>query len=225
MAAMAAAVKSEQSAPSFVDLTDGSDYMRALRPVVYDHEDERFVNNANESRRFALHIRCKDISIDQIAINDTFGVIVGQIPSEYVRMVAQVEEKLVDIINATPHFSERDEDDGYTVLTSKSFLRVDSNGHAFIRLDMDTDAESETRSVFFEKTNDEEPPEVAFKKLRKGMVLDTILQILVDVDEDRREAIFTTVVEEASVTIPDEPATQPKKHKRKLILHGGSSRR
>jgi hypothetical protein len=39
---------------------------------------------------------------------------------------------------------------------------------------------------------------------------------------DSREAIFTAVVEEASVTIPDEPATQPKKHKLKFILHGGS---
>jgi hypothetical protein len=221
MAAMAA--KSEQAVPSFVDLTDGSEYMRALRPVVYDHEDERFVNNANESRRFALHVRCKDISIEQIAVNDTFGVVVGQIPSAYVQMIAQVEEKLVDIINATPHFSERDEDDGYTVMTSKSFVRVDSNGHAFIRMDMDTDVESETRSVFFEKTNDEDPPEIAFKKLKKNMVLDTILQILVDVDEDRREAIFTAVVEEASVTIPEDASAQPKKHKRKLILH--SSRR
>lgn len=219
----ATTAKSEQAVvPSFVDLTDGSDYMHALRPVVYDHEDERFVNNANESRRFALHIRCKDIAIEQIAVNDTFGVMVGRIPSEYVRSIAQVEEKLVDIINATPHFSERDSDDDFSVMTMKSFVRVDSNGHAFIRMDMDTDAESETRSVFFEKTNDEDPPEIQFKNLKKGMMLDTILQILVDVDEDRREAIFTAVVEEASVTIPEEPAA-PKKHKRKLILHGGSS--
>lgn len=223
MAAMEAA-KSEQSMPSFVDLTDGSDFVRALRPVVYDHEDERFVNNANESRRFALHIRCKDIAIEQIAINDTFGVMVGRIPSEYVHLIAQVEEKLVDIINATPHFSERDEDD-FSVMTSKSFVRIHSNSHAYIRMDMDTDAESDTRSVFFEKTNDEDPPEIQFKKLKKGMVLDTILQILVDVDEDRREAIFTAVVEEASVTMPEENAAQPKKHKRKLILHGGSSSR
>lgn len=210
--------------PSFVDLTDGSDFMRALRPVVYDHEDERFVNNANESRRFALHIRCKDIVIEQIAINDTFGVIVGQIPSAYVQLIAQVEEKLVDIINATPHFSERDSDDDFSVMTSKSFVRVHSNARAYIRMDMDTDAESDTRSVFFEKTSsDEEPPEIPLKKLRKGMLLDTILQILVDVDEDRREAIFTVVIEEASVTVPEERAAQPKQ-KRKLILHGKDRR-
>jgi hypothetical protein len=214
---------SESVLPSFVDLTDGSDFMRALRPVVYDHEDERFVNNANESRRFALHIRCKDIEIEQMAVNDTFGVMVGRIPSAYVQLITQVEEKLVDIINATPHFSERDEDADFSVMTCKSFVRVHSNSRAYIRMEMDTDTESDTRSVFFERTNDEEPPEIAYKKLKKGMVLDTILQILVDVDEDRREAIFTAVIEEASVTIPEEPAVQPKKQKRKLILHGGSS--
>lgn len=211
--------------PSFVDLTDGSDFMRALRPVVYDHEDERFVNNANEMRRFALHVRCKDISIEQVALNDTFGVMVGRIPSGYVHLLAQVEEKLVDIINATPHFSERDSDDDFSVMTSKSFVRVHSNGNVYIRMDMDTDPESETRSVFIEKSSsDEEPPEIPLKKLKKGMVLDTILQILVDVDEDRREAIFTAIIEEASVTIPEDRTNVQPKQKRKLILHGSGRR-
>jgi hypothetical protein len=205
--------------PSFIDLTDGSDFLQALRPVVYDHEDERFVNNANEHRRFALHVRCKDITIDQVSINDAFGILVGRLPTRYVLPIATIEEKLVDIINATPHFSERDEDEDFSVMTSKSFVRVNSDSHVHIRMDMDTDPESETRSVFFEKTNDEDPPEIQYKKLKKGMVMDTILQILVDVDQDRREAIFTAVVEEASITIPDESSARPKQ-KRKLILHG-----
>jgi hypothetical protein len=128
----------------------------------------------------------------------------------------QVEEKLVDIINATPHFSERDEDDEFSVMTSKTFMRAHSSGAAFIRLDVDT--ESDNRSIFFEKTSDEDPPEVTYAKLKKGMVLDVIAQILVDVDEDRREVIFTSVVEEASVTIPEERTSKPKR--KPTILHG-----
>lgn len=200
----------------FVDLTDGSDFMRSLTPVVYDHEDERFVNNANESRRFALHVRCKDVVIEEVAMSEAYGVLIGRLQSKYITPLLQVEEKLVDIINATPHFSERDEDDDFSVMTSKSFMRVHSSGTATIRLDVDT--ESDTRSIFFEKSSEEDPPEVPYAKLKKGMVLDVIAQIFVDVDEDRREVIFTTIVEEASVTIPEERASKPKR--KPTILHG-----
>jgi len=207
-----------ESVPSFVDLTDGSDFLRSLRPVVYDHEDERFVNNANESRRFALHIRCKDLIVDHVAIGESFGaVVLAQMPLQYLTPFLQIEEKLVDIINTTPHFSERDEDEDFGVLTSKSFVRMHSNGVPVIRLDIDTD--SENRSIFFEKgSSDEEPPEIPCEKLKKGMLLDVILQILVDVDENRREVIFTSVVEEAGVTIPEERAPKPKR--KPTILHG-----
>jgi hypothetical protein len=207
----------EAPPPSFVDLTDGSDYMRALRPVVYDHEDERFVNNANESRRFALHVRCKDVTIETVSLGSSHGVVLAQLPLQYFTPFLQVEEKLVDIINTTPHFSERDEDDDFSVLTSKSFVRMHSNGTAIIRLDIDSD--SDNRSYFFEKAStEEEPPEITYDKLKKGMVLDAILQILVDVDEARREVIFTAVVEEAGVTIPEARASKPKR--KPTILHG-----
>lgn len=208
----------EAAPPSFVDLTDGSDFLRALRPVVYDHEDERFVNNANESRRFALHLRCKDLVVDQVAFGGSSGLVLAQLPLNYFSTLLHIEEKLVDIINATPHFSERDEDEDFSVLTSKSFVRMHSNGTATIRLDIDT--ESENRSIFFEKntSTDEDPPEVPYGKLKKGMMLDVILQILVDVDEDRREVIFTSVVEEAGVTIPEERVSKPKR--KPTILHG-----
>lgn len=215
-AAAAAAAQTSSDISPYVDLTDGSDFMRSLTPVVYDHEDERFVNNANESRRFALHVRCKDIVLEEVAFSESYGVIVGRLPSKYVTPLLQVEEKLVDVINATPHFSERDEDDDFSVMTSKSFVRVHSSGSAVIRLDVDT--ESDTRSIFFEKSSDEDPPEVPYGKLKKGMVLDVIAQILVDVDEDRREVIFTAVVEEASVTIPEERASKPKR--KPTILNG-----
>lgn len=203
--------------PSFVDLTDGSDFMRALVPVVYDHEDERFVNNANESRRFALHIRCKDLVIDHVTFGDSFGLVLARLPLQYFSPLLQIEEKLVDIINTTPHFSERDEDEDVTVLTSKSFVRMHSNGVPIIRLDIDMD--SENRSIFFEKgSSDEEPPEITYDKLKKGMMLDVIVQVLVDVDESRREVIYTAVVEEAGVTIPEERASKPKR--KPTILHG-----
>ncbi len=215
MSNTAAAAESGEISP-FVDLTDGSDFMRALTPVVYDHEDERFVNNANESRRFALQVRCKDVVVEEVALSESYGVLVGRLPSRYVTPLLQVEEKLVDIINATPHFSERDEDDDFSVMTSKTFVRVHSSGSVVIRLDIDM--ESDTRSIFFEKSSDEDPPEVPYGKLKKGMVLDVIAQILVDLDEDRREVIFTAVVEEASVTIPEERASKPKR--KPTILHG-----
>lgn len=207
----------EPPPPSFLDLTDGSDYMRALRPVVYDHEDERFVNNANESRRFALHVRCKDVVIDHVTIGDSFGLVLGQLPLQYFSPLLQIEEKLVDIINTTPHFSERDEEEEFCVLTSKSFVRMHSKGVPIIRLDIDMD--SENRTIFFEKgSSEEDPPEITYDKLRKGMVLDVIVQILVDVDEARREVIFTAVVEEAGVTIPEERTSKPKR--KPTILHG-----
>ena len=49
-------------------------------------------------------------------------------------------------------------------------------------------------------------------------VMVMIVQILVDVDENRREVIYTAVIEEAGVTIPEERASKPKR--KPTILHG-----
>lgn len=205
-----AAAEVEQSVPSIVDLTD-ADFMNALRPVVYDFDEMRFVNNANSERRFALHVRCKDIVVDLVTLKEPDGILIARIPSKFIVPILQIEEKLVDIINNTPRFSADDESDDALVVTSKSFLRVNSSGDASIR--MEIDGESENRSLFFDKNSEgeEEPLEITPDKLRRGFVLDAVIQIIVDVDDDRREAIFTAVVEESSVTQPAPTASKPKR--------------
>lgn len=205
-----AAAEVEQSAPSIVDLSD-ADFMNALRPVVYDFDEMRFVNNANSERRFALHVRCKDIVVDLVTLKDQDGILIARIPSKFIIPLLQIEEKLVDIINNTPRFSADDESDDALVVTSKSFLRVNSSGDASIR--MEIDGESENRSLFFDKNSEgeEEPLEITPDKLRRGFVLDAVIQVIVDVDDDRREAIFTAVVEESSVTQPAPTASKPKR--------------
>jgi hypothetical protein len=206
----AAAHTEAATVASIVDLTD-PDFLNALRPVVYDFEDMRFVNNANSDRRFALHVRCKDIVIDVVSLKETDGVIVARIPSKFIVPLLQIEEKLVDIINNTPRFSDEDESDETLVITSKSFLRVNSSGDASIR--MEIDGESENRSLFFDKNSEaeEEPVEISPEKLKRGFILDAVVQIIVDVDDDRREAIFTAVVEESSVTQPAPTSSKPKR--------------
>jgi uncharacterized FlaG/YvyC family protein len=203
-------VEAEATVPSIVDLCEAN-FMDALRPVVYDFEDMRFVNNANSERRFALHVHCKDIVVDVVSVQESDGVIIARIPSKFIVPLLQIEEKLVDIINNTPRFSDEDESDEVLVLTSKSFLRVNSSGDASIR--MEIDGESENRSLFFDKNSEgeEEPLEISPEKLKRGFILDAVVQVIVDVDDDRREAIFTAVVEESSVTQPAPTASKPKR--------------
>lgn len=218
------AVEAEQTVSSIVDITD-ADFMDALRPVVYDFEDMRFVNNANSERRFALHVRCKDIVVDVVSIHDSDGVIVARIPSKFIVPLLQIEEKLVDIINNTPRFSDEDESDDSLVITSKSFLRVNSSGDASIR--MEIDGESENRSLFFDKNSEgeEEPLEISPEKLKRGFILDAVMQIIVDVDDDRREAIFTAVVEESSVSQPAPSAASKPKRKPTILKSSHKERR
>jgi len=158
-----------------------------------------------------LHVRCKDIVVDVVSLKDADGVLVARIPSKFIVPLLQIEEKLVDIINNTPRFSDEDESDEPLVITSKSFLRVNSSGDASIR--MEIDGESENRSLFYDKNSEgeDEPLEIVPEKIKRGFILDAVVQIIVDVDDERREAIFTAVVEEASVTQPAPSSSKPKR--------------
>jgi hypothetical protein len=202
----------EEVVPSFVDVTDPN-FLSSMRFIVYDHADERFINNANSERRYALHLRCKDISIESVHVTGSYGVLLGRLDMRYLIPLMQVEEKLLDIINAAPSFTERDSSEDSSVLTSKSFVSSRSNGNVMIRFEIDL--ESENRSLFFEGSEEEETP---ISNLKQGMMLDAVVQILADMDEDRREVIFTAVVEEARVSQPEIVIPKPKR--KPTILSG-----
>lgn len=202
----------DEVVPSFVDVTD-SNFLNSMRFVVYDHADERFINNANSERRYALHLRCKDIAIESVHVTGSYGVLLGRLDMRHFISLMQVEEKLLEIINAAPSFTEMDSSEDASVLTSKSFVSSRSNGNVMIRFEIDL--ESENRSVFFEGAEDEETP---IANLKPGMMLDAVVQILADMDEDRREVIFTAVVEEARVSQPEIVVPKPKR--KPTILSG-----
>lgn len=190
----------------------GSDYLESLNSVVYDHEEERFINNSNSERRFALHLRCEDIEIENIYITDSIQVIMGKISERTYRHILKIDEKLLDIINSSPSFQENSEE----ILTILSSVRQKSNGDYIIRLDIDDDPES--RSYFFEldKTSNSSEPDVnelEIETLQPGMKLDAVLHITVDIDEIKCESTITSVIEEAQVI-----REKVKKNKRKPML-------
>ena len=174
-----------------------TDYIESLNSVVYDHEEERFINNSNSERRFALHLRCEDIEIQNVYMNECIQVIIGKISERTYRHMIKIDEKLLDIINSSPSFQENSEE----VLTINSCMRQNSSGDYIIRLDIDDDPESKT--YFFElmQTNLSEPDvnEIEIDKITPGMKLDAVLHVTVDIDEIKCEATITSVIEEAQV--------------------------
>ncbi len=195
---------------SLVEINN-SDYLDALQSVVYDHVEERFVNNANEQRRYALHLRCNDITVKNVLQTDHMQILFGTISERHFRHLLKIDERLLEIINSSPSFQE---DDSQELVSISSYIRQHSNGEYHIRLDIDDDPES--KSYFFETasantTNSEDVNEIDPMTIQPGQKIDAVIHIVVTVDETRSECNFTSVIEEARVL----PYEQPPKPKRK----------
>lgn len=200
---------------SLIHLAD-ADIVPALTSIVFDRVEERFVNNANGDRRFALHVRIPSLYIQETAVvNEDTGIVLAEIPESVAKNLVLADEKLRDIINQTPH---EDEAFAFDVLWMSSFhCSLAKGGHA-VRLEVDNS--SEARSYFFEASqeNPEDYEEVAFADLKKGRRLDVVMQMVVSIDETRREANLSAVIEEARV-LPVEvpPAPRPTKRKPRIL--------
>lgn len=195
---------------SLVEINN-SDYLDTLQSVVYDHIEERFVNNANEQRRYALHLRCNDITVKNVLQTDHMQILFGTISERHFRHILKIDERLLEIINSSPSFQENDSQE---LVSVSSYIRQNSSGEYVVRLDIDDDPES--KSYFFEtetgSTNSsDDVNEVDPMKIQPGQKIDAVVHIVVSVDETRSECNFTSVIEEARVL----PFEQPPKPKRK----------
>ena len=196
---------------SLVEINN-SDYLDALQSVVYDHVEERFVNNANEQRRYALHLRCNDITVKNVLQTNNMQILFGTISERHFRHLLKIDERLLEIINSSPSFQEEDSQE---LVSISSYIRQNSNGDYVIRLDIDDDPE--TKSYFFEtgtgstNSSSDDVNEVNPMTIQPGQKLDAVVHIVVSVDETRSECNFTSVIEEARVL----PYEQPPKPKRK----------
>jgi hypothetical protein len=195
---------------------NNSDYLDALQSVVYDHVEERFVNNANEQRRYALHLRCNDVTVKNVVQTENMQILFGTISERHFRHLLKIDERLLEIINSSPSFQEEDSQE---LVSVSSYVRQHSNGEYHIRLDIDDDPES--KSYFFEtavssntnsnSSNSDEVNEIDPMSIQPGQKIDAVVHIVVTVDETRSECNFTSVIEEARVL----PFEQPPKPKRK----------
>jgi hypothetical protein len=195
---------------------NNSDYLDALQSVVYDHVEERFVNNANEQRRYALHLRCNDVTVKNVIQTENMQILFGTISERHFRHLLKIDERLLEIINSSPSFQEEDSQE---LVSVSSYVRQHSNGEYVIRLDIDDDPES--KSYFFEtavssntnsnSSNSDEVNEIDPMSIQPGQKIDAVVHIVVTVDETRSECNFTSVIEEARVL----PFEQPPKPKRK----------
>lgn len=196
---------------SLVEINN-SDYLDALQSVVYDHVEERFVNNANEQRRYALHLRCNDITVKNVLQTNNMQILFGTISERHFRHLLKIDERLLEIINSSPSFQEEDSQE---LVSISSYIRQNSNGDYVIRLDIDDDPE--TKSYFFEtgtgstNSSSDDVNEVNPMTIQPGQKIDAVVHIVVSVDETRSECNFTSVIEEARVL----PYEQPPKPKRK----------
>ncbi len=193
---------------SLVEINN-SDYLTTLQSVIYDHVEERFVNNANEQRRYALHLRCNDIIVKKVIQNESMQILFGIIPERHFRHLLKVDERLMEIINSSPSFME--DESSHELVSISSYVRQHSNGDYIIRLDIDDDPES--KSYFFETLNNsnEDVNEIDSLSLQPGQKIDAVIHVVVSVDQTRSECNFTGVIEEARVL----PLEQPPKPKRK----------
>jgi hypothetical protein len=196
---------------SLVEINN-SDYLNSLQSVVYDHVEERFVNNANEERRYALHLRCNDVVVKNIIQTENMQILFGVISERHFRHLLKIDERLLEIINSSPSFQEEDSQE---LVSISSYIRQHSNGEYHIRLDIDDDPES--KSYFFETpsssstNNESDVNEIDPMTIQPGQKIDAVIHIVVSVDETRSECNFTGVIEEARVM----PFEQPPKPKRK----------
>ncbi len=195
---------------SLVEINN-SDYLNSLQSVVYDHVEERFVNNANEDRRYALHIRCNDVVVKNVIQNENMQILFGVISERHFRHLLKIDERLLEIINSSPSFQEEDSQE---LVSISSYIRQHSNGEYHIRLDIDDDPES--KSYFFEtgsatnSSSSDDVNEVDPMTIQPGQKIDAVIHIVVSVDETRSECNFTGVIEEARV-MPIEQAQKPKR--------------
>lgn len=198
---------------SLVEINN-SDYLDALQSVVYDHVEERFVNNANEQRRYALHLRCNDITVKNVTQTENMQILFGTISERHFRHLLKIDERLLEIINSSPSFQE---DESQELVSISSFTRQHSNGEYHIRLDIDDDPE--TKSYFFENpvnnsstnNDDSDVNEIDPMSIQPGQKIDAVVHIVVSIDETRSECNFTCVIEEARVL----PLEKQQKTKRK----------
>ncbi len=178
--------------------------------VVFDCESERLVDNANADRDFSVLVRCPNVTIERVR-GTTF---VAQVPQEHFVSMTRILERLFEVINNTPAFSEGDLDDLFTFV---SFVHQSSSGKYRFVLDIDDD--SETKSLVYETPrSDGELVEVELDHRVVGRTADVVLHIMVTLDEDGSRACFPAVAEE--MRLHDVP-TSKKSRKRVPVLIGG----
>ncbi len=178
--------------------------------VVFDCESERLVDNANADRDFSVLVRCPNVTIERVR-GTTF---VAQVPQEHFVSMTRILERLFEVINNTPAFSEGDLDDLFTFV---SFVHQSSSGKYRFVLDIDDD--SETKSLVYETPrSDGELVEVELDHRVVGRTADVVLHIMVTLDEDGSRACFSAVAEE--MRLHDVP-TSKKSRKRVPVLIGG----
>lgn len=192
-----------------------------LQSVVYDHVDERFINNENADRNFHLHVRFPDVVVSAVHKKPTTSAIFATLSSRDYINLRRMEEKLTEIINNTPDF-RADEEGGKEILSFTSFGRPNSDGTFTTRFDVDT--EEDTESYFFEYKKEDEMDaaneeddvnEITFTNIPTGYRLDVVVLLLVQIDLTRGECNFTSVIEEARVS---PPVTSRQKAKRKPTI-------
>jgi hypothetical protein len=177
--------------------------------IVYDHESERLVDNANADRDFSVLVRCPNVTIERVR----GSAFVAHVPQDHFVGMTNILERLFEVINNTPAFSEGEED--IDLFTFVSFVHQSSSGKYRFVLDIDDDPE--TKSLVYETPHtDGELAEVELANT-VGRTADVILHIMVTVDEDGSRACFSAVAEEMRL---HEQAVSKKSRKRVPVLIG-----
>ncbi len=183
----------------------------SLTGIVYDHGDERLVNNANAERDYVVHVQCPDMVVERARSN----ALLVRVPKEHFLTMTRVVEKLFDVINCAPNFSSEVE-----LFSFSSFGQMGSDGSYRFRLELENSEDA--KSFVYETPSSadvspEDLEEVA-PETTEGRRIDAVLQILVAVDEEHSEVSFSAVAEEVRLCPRDPPATAPKKSRRRPVL-------
>jgi hypothetical protein len=198
-----------------------------LDSVVYDHADERLVNNANSERDFSVHIRLPDAVIDKVR-EDVMTLTVSK---EDLLVLTQILDRLFDIVNSAPGFTG--DEHGREVpdlFTYASFVRTSSSGKR-LRLEIDTTSESktliyETPSEEGVQTSTSSDEALDYEEVKPddavGRHVDCVIQIAVQVDDESSEACFSAFAEEIRL-LPRESQKEKRTKRRPVLLSSVTS--